>query len=108
MDEAMILGAVGALYRERLVQRLGEDLFGYLEATLRVVAPSLEFRAADLAKAAGVSRARATQVVDKLLERRVVRRARTAQASKYLMLSGDAQVACDAVLRGGDPRAHET
>lgn len=100
MDEGMILGAVEGLYRERLTQRLGEDLFGYLEATLRTVAPAVEFRAADLAKAAGVSRARATQVVDRLLERRVVRRGRTEQASKYLVPSGDAQVALDAVLRG--------
>lgn len=101
MDEGMILGAVGALYRERLVQRLGEDLFGALEATLRAVAPSVEFRAADLAKAAGVSRARATQVVERLLERRVVRRGRTEQASKYLVPSGDVQVALDAALRRG-------
>lgn len=99
MDEAMILGAVGVLYRERLVQRLGEELFGALEATLREVAPSREFRAADLAKAAGVSRARATQLVDRLLERRVVRRGRVEQASKYLVPSGDAQVALDAALR---------
>ena len=57
MDDAFSLGAVAGLYREWLVQRLGEDLFGYLEATLRAVAPSREFRAADVAKAAGVSRA---------------------------------------------------
>lgn len=99
MDEGLILGAVAGLYRERLVQRLGEDLFGYLEATLRAVAPSREFRAADVAKAAGVSRARATQVVDKLLERRVVRRGRTEQASKYLVPGGEVQVALDAALR---------
>jgi len=99
MDEDLILGAVAGLYRERLVQQLGEDLFGYLEATLRAVAPSREFRAADVAKAAGVSRARATQVVDKLLERRVVRRGRTEQASKYLVPGGEVQVALDAVLR---------
>lgn len=108
MDEDLILGAAGALYRERLVQRLGEDLFGYLEATLRSVAPAVEFRAADLAKAAGVSRARATQVVDKLLERRVVRRGRTEQASKYLVPSGEARVALDAALRGGGHGARAT
>lgn len=101
MAEDTILGAVAAPYRERLVQRLGEELFGTLAATLRAVAPAVEFRAADLAKAAGVSRARATQVVDKLLERRVVRRGRSEQASKYLVPSGDVQVALDAALRGG-------
>lgn len=31
----------------------------------------------------------------------MVRRGRTAQASKYLVPSGDVQVALDAVLRGG-------
>lgn len=99
MSEELILSAVGALYRERMVKRVGADTVAYLEAVLRAVAPAVEFRAADLARVAGVSRARATQVVDKLLERKVVRRSRTEQASKYLVPTGEMQVALEAVLR---------
>lgn len=100
MDEGLILDAVGALYRERLARRAGEDAFGYLEAALRTVVPAQEFRAADLAKAAGVSRARATQVVERLLAHGLVRRGRAERLSKYLVLSGEASVALDAALRG--------
>ena len=96
MDEPMILGAVGAFYRERLARRVGDEMLGSLEATLRAVAPGLEFRAADLAKAAGVTRGRATQVVDKLLERKLVRRSRTEHANKYLVPTGEVSVALGA------------
>ena len=99
MDEAMILGAVAALYRERMVKRVGDATVAYLEATLRAVAPSMEFRAADLARAANVTRARATQLVDKLLERKVVRRSRTEQTSKYLVPTGEMHAALEAVVR---------
>ena len=99
MSEAMILGAVGAPYRERLVRRVGEEALRALEGALRAVAPATEFRAADLARAAGVSRARATQVVDRLLEKKVVRRLRQEESSKYLVPTGEASVALEAVLR---------
>jgi hypothetical protein len=99
MDELMILGAVGALYRERMVQRVGAETFAQLERVLRDVAPAVEFRAADVARVAGVSRPRATQIVDKLLERKVVRRGRTEQSNKYLEPTGEMRVALDAVLQ---------
>lgn len=99
MTEHAILAAVGALYRERMVKRVGEDTVTYLEATLRAVAPTVEFRAADLARAAKVSRARATQLVDKLLERKVVRRSRTEQASKYLVPTGEMSIALEVIAR---------
>ena len=73
-------------------------MFGALEATLRAVAPAVEFRATDLARAAGVTRGRATQIVDRLLEQRVVRRSRTEQANKYLALVGEMHVALESVL----------
>jgi hypothetical protein len=90
---------VEPFYRERLVQRLGASLFAVLETTLRAVAPARELRAVDIAHACNVSRARATQLVDRLLEQRVLRRGRTEQVSKYLVLSGDVQVALYSVLR---------
>jgi len=99
MTEAMILAAVGALYRERIIKRIGADLFGYFEAALRAAGPTAEFRAADIARVAGVSRARASQVVDKLLEKKVVRRSRREVTSKYLVPTGEMSVAIDATLR---------
>ncbi|MEJ7810601.1 MAG: ATP-binding protein [Gemmatimonadaceae bacterium] len=107
MSEAMILGAVGALYRERMTKRVGEEAFRALELALRAVAPATEFRAADLARVAGVSRARATQVVEKLLEKKVVRRLRQEESSKYLAPTGETSVALDAILRAGGAAANE-
>lgn len=99
MNEAMILTAVGALYRERMIQRIGADVFGYLEAALGATGPTGEFRSADIARIAGVSRARASQVIDKLLAKKVVRRSRREISSKYLVLSGEMGIPLEAALR---------
>lgn len=99
MTEETILAAVGDTYCERMVQRIGADLFAYLEAALRAATPAAEFRAADIARVANVSRARASQIVERLLEKKVVRRSRQEVTSKYLVPTGEMSVALEAVLR---------
>lgn len=80
-------------YERRLLDRLGPGDHAHLRAIVTGTEPPYEFRVKEAARAAGIKQSSASQLVDRLIRNRAIRRVRTEGKSVYYGPAGDVLVA---------------